>query len=242
MSTRRFAFSSITCALLLAIGAGACSSGSSTTSTTSSSSSGGGQGGDPGTSSSSSGGGGGGAGGTGGNGVVDDGPPTRNACTSNLGQALDTNYGRLDGYLVSIVPMGQHTCNGDSTHVHLQVLMNGAVYDIAVNTDVLYTKKDAPLHGAPWSEGWHTDATLDYTKDLGLHSATFATTTPAGVEQMLDAELAQVNHISVFATGYGPDGAHQIHRRTFSHDGALVLNPLSANAHALLFCFSNQGF
>ncbi len=58
----------------------------------------------------------------------------------------------------------------------------------------------------------------------------------------LTAELANVNHISVFGTGYGPDGAHLIHRNGGGHDGLVVTNPLSSPAHARLFSFTNQAF
>src|SRR5258706_669036 len=67
---------------------------------------------------------------------VDDGTPTRLACTSTFGTALTASptYGRLDGFLVAIVPPGNGSaCNADSTHVHLQVRMTGAVYDVAVD-------------------------------------------------------------------------------------------------------------
>jgi hypothetical protein len=175
-------------------------------------------------------------------GAVDDGTPVRQACTENLGHALTATYGRLDGYLVAIVPMGQHTCNGDSTHVHLQVRMNGAVYDVAVNTDVLYTERDAPLPDGAWSEGWHTNVSLDYAKNFALHSAVFTTTTPADLQQKLETELAQANHISIFATGYGPDGVHDVHRHGYAQDGAIAIDPLSPNAHLLMFCFADQGF
>src|SRR4051794_24097371 len=65
---------------------------------------------------------------------VDDGAPTRIACTSSFGAALTNTptFGRLDGYLVAIVPPGGGSaCNADSSHLHLQVRMNGAVYDVA---------------------------------------------------------------------------------------------------------------
>jgi hypothetical protein len=51
-----------------------------------------------------------------------------------------------------------------------------------------------------------------------------------------------VNHISVFGTGYGPDGAHLIHRNGQGHDGLLVTQPLSTPAHARLFSFTTQAF
>src|SRR3954468_20291603 len=64
-----------------------------------------------------------------------DGTPMRRACTSTFGTALSPVYGRMDGYLVAIVPPAPSTapCNADLGHLHLQVLINGAVYDVAVN-------------------------------------------------------------------------------------------------------------
>src|SRR5438132_12017259 len=57
----------------------------------------------------------------------DDGAPRRIACTNGFGSALSTSFGRLDGYLVAIVPPGHRGCNGDQTHLHLQVESGGAV-------------------------------------------------------------------------------------------------------------------
>src|SRR5262249_9474429 len=62
--------------------------------------------------------------------VPDDGTPTRVPCTGNFGALLSAIHGRMDGYLVSIVaPGGSHACNGDASHVHLQVQVHGATYD-----------------------------------------------------------------------------------------------------------------
>ena len=172
-----------------------------------------------------------------------DGTPMRNACTptGSLGNGLTTTHGRLDGYLVSIIPVGGgHACNGDSTHVHLQVLMSNSVYDVAVNVDSLFAERDLPLPDAAWSEGWHTNDALDYAS-LGLHSTDF--TQPASMSalaQQIETELANVNHISVFATGYGPSGAHLVHRQSGGRDGAVVLHPLASPAHALLFSFTTS--
>ena len=58
----------------------------------------------------------------------------------------------------------------------------------------------------------------------------------------LDTELAQVNHISVFMIGYGPDGGHNVHRVSDFQDGALVLRPLSGTPRMLMFHFSDQTF
>ena len=177
-----------------------------------------------------------------------DGAPTRQACTSRFGSALSATFGRLDGVLVSIVPRSTSACNGDPDHLHLQLRVNGAEYDVAVNiasssaSDVLLDVSDRGALAQPWSEGWHTGDRLDYVADLGLASADFGAMTSAGLEQRLLSELADVNHLSVYATGYGPTGAHLVHRNRTGQDGALVLHPLSAAPRYLLFRFASQRF
>lgn len=211
-----------------------CGSGSSTTSSATSS---GGS-----TSSSTSSSGSGGAGGADG-GSGDDGTPTRKACTSNFGSGLSASFGRLDGYLVSIVPPGsQHACNADTGHVHLQIRVASSVYDVAVNTDTLYDVLAAPLPGAAWSEGWHTGQSLDYSKTLGVHSSAFQSASASTVAQTIEDALASANHLSIFATGYGADGAHEVHRNDSGTDGAIVIDPLSSSPHLLLFRFTSQSF
>ena len=176
-----------------------------------------------------------------------DGTPTRNACTSSFGNALTVAHGRLDGFLVATVPVGQRSCSGDSHHVHLQIKMQGAIYDVAVTMqdnnggDVFFTERDIALPDGAWSEGWHTADGLDYVA-LGLHAADFSAMPEAALAQKVTSELQTANHISVFATGYGPGGAHDVHRKSAGQDGAIVINPLSSPAHALLFHFATQTF
>src|SRR5262249_14720105 len=156
--------------------------------------------------------------------------PQRLTCTDVLGSALTTSFGRLDGYLVSIVPPGHHGCNGDSSHIHLQVRASGSTYDLAVTIaptltpatpTVSFAGKDGSLTGVGWQEGWNTNVELDYAQTLGLHSGDFMSLTPADLTQALNDRLATVNHISVYATGYGPTGAHLVHRNSSAHDGAI---------------------
>jgi hypothetical protein len=170
-----------------------------------------------------------------------DGTPTRQQCTGNFGSSLTSNHGRLDGILVSVVNIGgSHSCNGDSTHVHLQVRMGGAVYDIAVNSDTLVAERDLALPDGAWSEGWHTSDSLDYAT-LGLHSSDFAMpSSPGALAMQIEKDLATANHISVFATGYGPTGAHLVHRQGGGRDGALVIHPLSSPAHLMMFTFTTS--
>ena len=178
---------------------------------------------------------------------ADDGAPTRRPCTGRFGTALTSEYGRLDGILVAIVPPGGGGCNADSSHVHLQVEVNGAVYDIAVTIgsgaqqDVHTTTRDLTMPGMPWSEGWHPGVSLDYV-GLGVHNSDLALEPSSALASELATDLASANHISVFATGYGPDGAHLVHRVGAARDGMIVTKPLASTAHLRLFSFTSQGF
>jgi hypothetical protein len=178
--------------------------------------------------------------------AVDDGPPTRAPCTNTLGAALTARHGRLDGYLVAIVPPTAHGCNADANHVHLQVRMNGEVYDAAVNVsdpaNVDYLAKDLPMPDAPWAEGWHPDqaGAFDYPT-IGVHTADFTPVPEASLTAAIDAELATANHVSVFMTGYGPDGGHLVHRNKTGADGAIVIRPLGA-PRILMFHFAGDTF
>ena len=176
-----------------------------------------------------------------------DGTPTRQACSNSFGSALTTTHGRIDGYLVSTVPIGAHGCNGDRSHVHLQIRVQGAIYDAAVTMvdmnggDVLFAERDHALPDGAWSEGWHPGAFLDYPS-LGVRASDFAAMTPDALAQKVLGELQGVNHISVFATGYGPTGVHKVHRNGGGDDGAIVLRPLSGTPHLMYFHFANQSF
>jgi hypothetical protein len=184
---------------------------------------------------------------------VDDGTPTRQTCTSDFGDALsaDATYGRLDGYLVAIVPpANMQSCNDDDSHVHLQIRMNAMIYDIAIDVtdedtmtdDVHTTTLDVAMpSGGAWAEGWHTGVLADYTS-LGLHDTDLTLESKTALVQTLQTDLATANHVSVYATSYGPDGAHLVHRNGSGHDGILVTEPLSTPSHLRLFSFSDQSF
>lgn len=173
-----------------------------------------------------------------------DGNPTRIACTSSFGSALSPGgFGRLDGFIVSIVPPGHGACNADSHHVHVQVSSGGATYDVAVNVDSGFLlEKSLPLPGGAWSEGWHAHAKLDYANDLGVHSRDFQSESQTQVTQDVQNALANANHVSVFANTYSRGGIHLVHRHGFDDDGAIVIDPLSSSPKLLLFHFSNQSF
>jgi hypothetical protein len=181
--------------------------------------------------------------------TVDDGTPTRQQCTNNLGNALGSTFGRMDGFLVAIVQPGGGACNADTDHVHLQVKMNGMIYDIAVDVggangveDVHSLLHDVAMPGGPWSEGFHAGIPTDYVSLFAIHSTDLPLQTRAALAATMTTELASVNHISVYTTPYGPDGAHLVHRNGQGHDGMIVMQPLSTPQHARLFSFTDQTF
>jgi hypothetical protein len=184
-----------------------------------------------------------GGGGGGGGGSSGDGAPTRQSCTGSFGSALSSRFGRLDGFIVSVVaPGGSRACNGDSGHVHLQVSMKGNLYDVAINTDALQDQVDLALPDGAWSEGWHTGLSLDYTA-LAVHSSAFTGGSAASAASRIESFVANANHVSIFATGYDASGVHLVHRSTGGKtDGALIIDPTTSSPKALLFRFSNQSF
>lgn len=165
-------------------------------------------------------------------------------CASSFGTALTDAFGRIDGTVLAVVPPNLQTCaQPNSTHLVLQISMNGAAYRMVMNvdSDVSVREVDKPLAGPAWSEGWHVDAPLDYVNDLDQHSADFAKVDSVGV--VTDA-LELGARVSVFATSSGgtkADSAHLVHRNITGADGALVLSPDTA-PHYLLFRFDNQSF
>ncbi len=175
----------------------------------------------------------------------DDGSPTRMACTSKLGKGLvPANHGRLDGQLVAIVPPKTKRCPSDDTHLHLQVLVAGSIYDIAINLDGYEGEIDVKLPGPPFAEGWHPTVDLDYPTDLGLHSPALTLTGIPVILARLTSVLEKANHISIWGTPYpGSDGAHLIHRTGgLKEDGAIVINPSAPLAHVLAFRFETNTF
>lgn len=182
-----------------------------------------------------------------------DGTPTRQPCTSHFGTALPSSgtFGRLDGYLVAIVAPGQTSgCNDDDSHLHLQIQMNGAIYDIAIDATDGQTQVDdvhtgtldvAMPSGPAWAEGFHTGVTVDYPT-LGVHATALPLLSKAQIVTTLTADLATANHVSIYTTTYGGDGAHLVHRNGGGQDGLLVTQPLSTPSHLRMLSFSGQSF
>jgi hypothetical protein len=165
------------------------------------------------------------------------------ACASTFGSALTDAFGRVDATVLAVVPPSHSTCaQPNSSHVVIQVVLNGAAYRMVVNLNVLAAELDAPLAGPAWSEGWHTDAVLDYVSTLQVASSTF--TMPADAVAYIADNIAIGSHISVFGTSSGgikADSAHLIHRNKTGEDGAIVIDADTA-PHYVLFRFANQLF
>ena len=177
-----------------------------------------------------------------------DGTPTRKPCATALPPRLGGAFGRLDGYLTAVAGPGRSGCHADPDHAHLQVETSDGSYDIAVNVadtggvPVAFATLDVALPDGLWSEGWHSGYALDYP-GLGVHAADFTPTPKTQLAAAVEKELANANHISVFATPYADGtGAHDIHRKTGGNDGALIVRPTDAQAHVLLFHFQSQVF
>jgi hypothetical protein len=169
-------------------------------------------------------------------------------CTGTFGKGLTSSYGRIDGILQAYVKPTATSCpDADSTHLILQIAMDGAIYEIAVNvlsdddSDVLYTAIDQALPAPAYSEGWHTGVTLDYPTTLGVHSTQFTAYSESDLVDLIDAQLTDGAPITVYGHGF-VTGAHDTHYYGGGADGAIVLDPTAATPHWLLFHFDEQTF
>jgi hypothetical protein len=171
-------------------------------------------------------------------------------CASTFGTALTNSFGRVDGTVLAVVKPSDTQCampNDD--HVIVEVTMEGAVYRMVVNIlstgadpDVQFAEVDHALVGAPWSEGWHADALLDYPGDLGLHSdAVFSSIPMTALADRIADDLTLGEKVSVYCTSSGGASSHLIHRNGSDHDGAIVLHP-ETNPRWLVFHFADQTF
>ncbi len=184
----------------------------------------------------------------------DSGAPMRNsACTpttAETGTAVNTSYGRLDGTLVYVVDVGQgRQCNGDDSHVHLQIEVSGSIYDVAVdigtapNDEVGMYEETITVPGGVWAEGWHGADALAYTAPpLDLHDTSFVTMAPDAIASEVESLVAGVSKISIFCHGYAQgDGCHDVHYDN-GNDGAIVLNPTNVMSKTLFFRFPTPSF
>jgi len=170
---------------------------------------------------------------------------------AELGVSLTDGFGRLDGTVLAVVKPSDTQCYlPNSDHLVLQVLWAGEAYRMVVNVqssfgdpDVFYLVTPNVPAGAPWQEGWHPGATLDYVADLGLSSGDFSQLALAPLSDAIADEITLGQKVSVYALVEGfPSSAHQIHRNGGGEDGAIVLDPDSPSPRALVFHFANQTF
>lgn len=189
-------------------------------------------------------------------GPVDAGPVDKSAgCVGTFGALFTNASGRVDGTLTAVVrPVDTHCPLFNDDHVVLQVRFGGAEHRVVVNVqssfgvpEVRFATLPHALVGPAFSEGWHPGVPLDYPRDLGLHAGQ-APFSPLAFQPLIDevARLMVVGRpIAIHATSSGgdrADSAHKIHRNGFDQDGAIVLEPTSAQPTYLLFHFENQGF
>ncbi len=173
-------------------------------------------------------------------------------CAATFGMDLTPAFARIDGTVVAIVPPGDEACaEPNSTHLVIQVMMGGAVYRLVVDVlsnqgspNVLFDEIDAPLAGDAWSDGWHTDAPLDYVTTLGVHSTDFTAMVEGDLVTKITSEIDLGAKISIYATATSsePDSAHLVHRNLTNEDGAIVLGPDGTSPHYLLMHFDEQTF
>lgn len=167
-------------------------------------------------------------------------------CASEFGSLFTKSNGRADGTLVALVRPTDDQCTiPNSTHLTIQLSILGQVQRLVVNVQDMYVATvSKPLLGPPYEEGWHENQNIDYVSDLGVHSTDFKPQTMQETVDMLCSSFELGAKVSVFAYSDGskPSSAHQIHRNDNYPDGAIVLNPTSANPTYLLFRFADQVF
>ncbi len=178
--------------------------------------------------------------------------PRSAACvpsSQQTGTLANTDHGRLDGTLVYVIAPGlDPKCNGDSSHVHLQIEVQSLVYDVAVDIgqsgdEVGMLQQTMTVPGGTWSEGWHGTDTLAYPS-LSLKSTAMPLQAPATIGSDVMAALETTSKVSIFCTSYSQgNGCHDVHYENGNgEDGAIVLDPTSATSPILFFRFEDQSF
>jgi len=176
------------------------------------------------------------------------------ACASSFGAALTNAFGRVDGTVVAVVPPGDPNCAlPNSDHVVVQVSFDGGVHRMVINVQssfgdpqIRVRQVTAPLPAPAFALGWHPGLALDYPTQLDVHSDGGWTALSLQQAAQRVYDLVEVGTpIAVYATSTGGSfaaSAHKVHRNGSNTDGALVLNPTSAQPTWVLFHFANQSF
>lgn len=175
-------------------------------------------------------------------------------CASTFGNTLTAAFGRVDGTVVAVVEPGNTRCAmPNSDHVVVQVELGGAVYRMVVNVlstgadhDIRVRTVTAPLPAPAFAPGWRPGLSLDYPRDLNVHSgagwdALSLTDATAWISDPIEVGAP----IAVYASSSGgafSASTHLIHRNGSNHDGALVMDPTGAAPRWLLFSFADQTF
>lgn len=185
---------------------------------------------------------------------VDAAPVDKQArCAARFGGALTAPYGRLDGTVLALVLPGNEACTRPNRdHVIVQLLVNGEAYRVVVNVEsdrgddpkVRVREIEHTLTGPTFSEGWHTDAPLDYVDDLQLHStdAEWSAQDLLTLVKTIEDAVTLDEQASAYVSTSGGDSAHLVHRNQKGRDGALVLGAASSAPRWLVFHFATQTF
>jgi hypothetical protein len=180
---------------------------------------------------------------------------------AELGAALTTGHGRVDGTVSAVVPPGDEACpiSANSTHATIEVKVAGKIERVVLTaTDTAspdgkmhFLAKDAPLIGPAWAEGWHTgpDVALDYAKGLGVHGPDFKALSMTELTAAVSGPIAIGDRISLVSTVDDTPGSklygtrsHLVHRYSkggAGADGAVVLHP-DSNPTWLLFYYASE--
>jgi hypothetical protein len=198
--------------------------------------------------------------------VPDSGPMNKAAaCASSdsqLGAALTSGHGRVDGTVSAVVPPADEACtiSANSTHMTIELKVAGKIERVvltATDTDAAdgkmhFLSKDAPLVGPAWAEGWHTgaDAALDYVNGLGAHGPDFKPLSIAELTAAVSDPIGIGDRISLFSTSDDTPGtalygtrSHLVHRYSqggAGADGAVVLHPDTTHPTWLLFYYASE--
>lgn len=160
-------------------------------------------------------------------------------------------FGRLDGTVLAVVKPTDTQCpTYNDDHVVLEVTSQGAVYRLVINVQstvgdphVRFLEMPQALPAPAWADGWHAGLTLDYVADLGLHvSSPFQAYSLEQLSDKIANDMTIGQKVSVYATSSGGSSAHDIHRQHGGDDGAIILDPDSANPTFMLFHFADQTF
>ena len=183
--------------------------------------------------------------------VATDASPAAN-CATTFGNGLPSGFLRVDGTVRAVLtPADQQCAQPNGTHVIVQVDVHGETYRMVVNIAstsgdprVYFGELPTALPAPVFAEGWHAGLTLDYARDLGLHS-TMAPFRLYGMDELVRTLLAEVRVgalVAVYSQGTGGASTHLVHRHENNDDGAVVLDPTGPSPRFLVFHFADQTF